>query len=70
VIDMSPSAAALADRPATTGTLVEDDFTLDLSVFVGVIDDGTVWDCPTDDGCGNTCAGSASSCNSFTDDPS
>lgn len=46
-----------------------DDFSLDLSVFVAMAPDGFM-DCPTDDGCGNTCGGSDSSCNSFTDDPS
>lgn len=47
----------------------DDDFSLDLSVFVAMTPDG-FRDCPTDDGCGNTCGGSDSSCNSFTDDPS
>ena len=53
-----------------TGTVTEDDdFSLDLGVLVAMTPDG-FRDCSTDDGCGNTCSGSDSSCNSFTDDPS
>ena len=61
----SGGATALAERPAAAG---EDEFALDVRVVVAY---GPVMgDCPTDDGCGNTCAGSDSSCNSFADDPS
>ncbi|GAB3449150.1 FxLD family lanthipeptide [Actinophytocola sediminis] len=45
-----------------------DEFALDVRVVVAY---GPVMgDCPTDDGCGNTCAGDASACNSFADAPS
>lgn len=61
----SGGATALAERPTTA---VEDEFALDVRVIVAY---GPVMgDCPTDDGCGNTCSGSDSSCNSFADDPS
>lgn len=55
---------ALAERPVVE----EDEFALDMRVIVahGVV----MGDCPTDDGCGQTCAGDASACNSFADDPS
>ncbi|MYV98364.1 FxLD family lanthipeptide [Streptomyces sp. SID3343] len=56
-------ATALAQRPGT-----EDEFTLDVRVVVteNIRRRG---DCPTNDGCGNTCQGDASACNSFVDDP-
>ncbi|GLZ30901.1 hypothetical protein Lesp02_30900 [Lentzea sp. NBRC 105346] len=55
---------ALAERPVAD----DDEFTLDVRVVVAY---GPVMgDCPTDDGCGNTCVGNDSACNSFADDPS
>jgi FxLD family lantipeptide len=61
---LSGGVAALTERPAAD----EDEFALDVRVVVAY---GPVMgDCPTDDGCGNTCAGDASSCNSSADDPS
>lgn len=61
----SGGATALAERPDAA---VEDEFALDVRVVVAY---GPVMgDCPTDDGCGNTCSGADSSCNSFADDPS
>ncbi|MBB5156085.1 FxLD family lanthipeptide [Saccharopolyspora phatthalungensis] len=55
---------ALADPPDRG----DDEFALDVRLFVAY---GPVMgDCPTDDGCGNTCEGEASACNSFADDPS
>jgi len=60
----SGGATALAERPVAG----DDEFALDVRVVVAY---GPVMgDCPTDDGCGNTCAGNDSSCNSFADDPS
>jgi FxLD family lantipeptide len=41
----------------------DDDFALDVRVVVAYASPGR-GDCPTDDGCGNTCATSASSCTS------
>jgi FxLD family lantipeptide len=64
---LEAGATALAERPDLSAH--EDEFTLDVRVVVGVAPIGHVA-CNTDDNCGNTCAGSASSCNSFTDDPS
>lgn len=63
-IQPSGGATAVAERPAAE----EDEFALDVRVFVAY--GPVLGDCPTDDGCGNTCAGSDSSCNSFADDPS
>lgn len=53
---------ALAERP------VEDDFALDVRVVVAAHPVGKLM-CNTGDGCGNTCAGSASACNSYVGDP-
>ncbi|MDT3444481.1 FxLD family lanthipeptide [Pseudofrankia sp. BMG5.37] len=59
----SGTGMALAERPAAE----EDEFALDVRVVVAY---GRLkGDCPTDDGCGNTCAGADSSCNSAADNP-
>ncbi|MBV9140675.1 MAG: FxLD family lanthipeptide [Pseudonocardiales bacterium] len=60
----SGSAAALAERPGEG----DDEFALDVRVVVAY--GPAMADCPTDDGCGNTCEDDASACNSFADDPS
>lgn len=57
-------STALADPPDQG----DDDFALDVRIVVAY--GPAMGDCPTDDGCGNTCAGDASACNSFADDPS
>ncbi|WP_322753060.1 FxLD family lanthipeptide [Frankia sp. Cas3] len=63
-VPVSGGATALAERPGEE----DDEFTLDVRVLVAY---GPIMgDCPTDDGCGNTCSGNDSSCNSFADDPS
>ncbi|MBB6122261.1 FxLD family lanthipeptide [Nocardiopsis algeriensis] len=54
-------ATALAERPL-------DDFALDVRVVVATHPVGKLM-CNTGDGCGNTCAGSASACNSYVGDP-
>lgn len=66
----SSGGLAIAERPAAPTaepidalTGVDEEFALDVKVLVTLAPVGTA-DCPTDDGCGNTCAGSASSCNS------
>jgi len=46
----------------------DDEFALDVRVVVAY--SPVIKDCATDDGCGNTCDGDASACNSFADDPS
>lgn len=65
--DQPSGGLALADRPALPFAESErfgaDEFDLDVRVLVTLAPVGQA-DCPTDDGCGNTCAGSASSCNS------
>jgi FxLD family lantipeptide len=59
----SGGPTALAECPVAG----DDEFVLDVRVVVAY---GPVMgDCPTDDGCGNTCAGNDSVCNSFADDP-
>lgn len=63
-VQFSVGATALAERPAEE----DDEFALDVRVVVAY--GPVLGDCPTDDGCGNTCAGDASSCGSFADDPS
>ncbi|MBE1579529.1 FxLD family lantipeptide [Amycolatopsis marina] len=60
----SGGATALAERPVAD----DDEFALDVRVVVAYAP--VMGDCPTDDGCGNTCAGNDSACNSFADDPS
>lgn len=60
----SGGATALAERPVEEG-----EFYLDVRVLVAYAP-AARGDCPTDDGCGNTCSGNASSCNSTFDDPS
>ncbi|MFW6639919.1 FxLD family lanthipeptide [Nocardiopsis algeriensis] len=52
---------ALAERPL-------DDFALDVRVVVATHPVGKLM-CNTGDGCGNTCAGTASACNSYVGDP-
>jgi FxLD family lantipeptide len=54
-----PENSLLIDRPATD----EDDFALDVRVLVAYAP-ASRGDCPTNDGCGSTCATSASACNS------
>jgi FxLD family lantipeptide len=54
-----PQESLLLDRPASD----EDDFALDVRVVVAYAS-ASRGDCPTDDGCGVTCATSASACNS------
>lgn len=56
----SGGGAALAERPAADA---DDDFTLDVRVLVSYAP-ASMGDCPTDDGCGNTCSGNDSSCSS------
>jgi FxLD family lantipeptide len=63
---------SLLERPDTrAGAPVDelaDEFALDVRVIVALAPVGIAM-CPTDDGCGNTCSGNDSSCNSFVDDP-
>ncbi|MEW1659698.1 MULTISPECIES: FxLD family lanthipeptide [unclassified Streptomyces] len=47
----------------------DDDFTLDVRVVVATGPLAEMGDCPTDDGCGNTCENGASACDSFIGDP-
>lgn len=64
---MSPTSAVLEAPQAPFGE--EDDFApLNVKVIVAVHPIGKLM-CTTGDGCGGTCAGSASSCNSFVEDP-
>jgi FxLD family lantipeptide len=60
----SGGATALAERPRD-----DDEFDLDVRVLVAYAP-AARGNCPTDDGCGNTCSGNDSSCNSTFDDPS
>ncbi|WUI03982.1 FxLD family lanthipeptide [Spirillospora sp. NBC_00431] len=53
-----------AERPVE-----EDEFDLDVRVLVACAPEAC-GNCPTDDGCGNTCAGNDSTCDSTFDDPS
>lgn len=62
-VQLSGGATALADRPDAE----EDEFALDVRVVVAY--GPAMGDCPTDDGCGQTCQGDASACNSFADNP-
>jgi FxLD family lantipeptide len=59
-----PQETQLLDRSASA----EDDFALDVRVVVGYVS-ASRGDCPTDDGCGVTCATDASACNSNYDIP-
>lgn len=59
----SGGATAVVERPLGA----DDEFALDVRVVVVFAPAGKA-DCPTDDGCGNTCSGNASSCNSAPDD--
>jgi FxLD family lantipeptide len=68
------SQIALQARPAELADVLawddyEDEFELDVRVFVTLAPLGE-GDCSTDDGCGNTCQGNASSCSSMAADPS
>jgi len=63
-VPLPAGGTALAERP------VEDDDEYALDVRVLVAYGPIMGDCPTSDGCGNTCSGNDSSCNSFADDPS
>lgn len=59
--DGQPSGGTtLAEPPA------DDDFTLDVRVLVSYAP-ASRGNCPTDDGCGNTCSGNDSSCSSDID---
>ncbi|MFD5781758.1 FxLD family lanthipeptide [Streptomyces sp. NPDC126933] len=64
-LGFSDGATALAEPRITEF----DDFTLDVRVLVATRPHGSAGDCPTDDGCGNTCQNGASACDSFIDDP-
>ncbi|MFF1714638.1 FxLD family lanthipeptide [Streptomyces sp. NPDC058268] len=64
---MSPTAAVREAPQAAFGEL--DDFApLNVKVVVAAHPIGKLM-CSTSDGCGNTCAGNASSCSSFIEDP-
>lgn len=62
--------------PTTGGTALveppapfrEEDFSLDVRVVVTAHPNGKLT-CNTNDGCGNTCQGTASACNSYVGDP-
>lgn len=56
----SSGGTALAERPTAD---MDDDFTLDVRVIVSYAP-ASLGNCPTNDGCGNTCSGNDSSCNS------
>jgi len=56
------------NNPATIQAVPQDDFILDIEIQVARHPVGKLL-CDTGDGCGNTCAGSASACNSFVGDP-
>ncbi|QKV95261.1 FxLD family lantipeptide [Streptomyces sp. NA02950] len=58
---------ALAEPPVAD--LLDDDFQLDVRVVIAE-HPGSKLMCATSDGCGNTCANGASSCNSYIEDPS
>lgn len=60
----SGSVTALAEGPVE-----EDEFDLDVRVLIAYAP-AARGNCPTDDGCGNTCSGNDSTCNSTFDDPS
>lgn len=54
---------------SSTAALLDDDFApLDVKVVIAAHPHGKLM-CSTSDGCGNTCANGASSCNSFVEDP-
>ncbi|GAA2046481.1 hypothetical protein GCM10009839_58550 [Catenulispora yoronensis] len=69
----SGSATALAERPGTTtpetDNLADFEKEFDIDLRVVVTHGHIMGDCDTSDGCGSTCSGSDSSCNSFTDNP-
>lgn len=56
---------ALAEPPAP---IREEDFSLDVRVVVTAHPNGKLT-CNTNDGCGNTCKGTASACSSYSGDP-
>lgn len=60
---LADSAARLAGLPGTDD--LDDEFTLDVRIVVAAGPN----ECPTDDGCGQTCEDGASACDSFIDDP-
>ncbi|CAL9412688.1 FxLD family lanthipeptide [Streptomyces sp. enrichment culture] len=62
------TAAVLDTRaPALAADLTDDDFDLDVQVVV--TETGfAAFNCPTSDGCGDTCANGASSCVSSIED--
>ncbi|GAB3715766.1 FxLD family lanthipeptide [Nocardiopsis oceani] len=62
----SPSGGtALAEPPSP---VLDDEFSLDVRVVVTSHPNGKLT-CNTNDGCGNTCQGTASACNSYVGDP-
>jgi FxLD family lantipeptide len=69
------SQSAIEARPAELAEVLawddddDDEFELDVRLFVTLAPLGE-GGCPTDDGCGNTCQGNASSCSSMAADPS
>jgi FxLD family lantipeptide len=64
VVTVTAGSTAALESPVTA----DDDFVLDVRVVVAFASPGR-GDCPTDDGCGNTCATNASSCTSSFDIP-
>lgn len=54
--------------PTNAHTQLQDEFALDIEIQVARHPVGKLM-CDTGDGCGNTCAGAASACNSFVGDP-
>ncbi len=63
-VQLAGADTALAERPGEG----DDEFALDVRIVVAP--GPVITDCATDDGCGDTCEGDASACNSFADDPS
>ncbi|MFF3277215.1 FxLD family lanthipeptide [Streptomyces chrestomyceticus] len=57
-------------RDSDTITEEIDEFALDVRVIVTASPTANTGDCPTDDGCGDTCVDGASACDSFIGDPS
>lgn len=62
-----PLAPAPA-QPLAPAPFREEDFSLDVRVVVTAHPNGKLT-CNTNDGCGNTCQGTASACNSYVGDP-
>ncbi|MEV0681712.1 FxLD family lanthipeptide [Actinosynnema sp. NPDC050436] len=63
---LTRGGAATAE-PSPADLVEVDEFALDVRVFV--THGPMAGDCPTDDGCGNTCANDASACASDADSP-